>query len=765
MRDASRFNGPTTPQEPRGTLASLFPTDDNGAPATTELWAIVAKGWRLIVFCSAAGLLGGVLFTLFAEPKYRATVVLNVDRDSSHLFEVTSESQTMAIYDPAFLVTQTRLMRSREVAERVIGRLNLLGNPELAPRRSGFFRLLDDAPAGVSRDVTAAANRIQANVTATMVPQTNLVELTYIGHSPKTTADITNALAESYIDWNLESKFQVVGQASKFLNTQIEQLKSDVSGAEEALHSYGQQKDIISVDPTTNVTLQKLGAINKDYSTAVADRVAKGAHYVELLGAPDEAVLQGSNELASLASLKTELSALQRSYNEKLQVYKPEWPAMKQLRTQIDELQKSLTRDVHAAAGRVRDEARRDFQTAQRREQSFQSELTTQKQEAMQLNSNAVEFNNLRNEVETKRSLLEVLQKRQAETEVTARLRGQRVSNIRIVDRALVPGGPFSPSYPANLWMGLMWGLALGLGTAFLRDILDRSLRTIEDVERYIRLPALGVIPAVGAGAAHRHWYGYGSSRKKKQKNVNPDEARIELLPHTHSRSAVAEAYRAVRAALLLSQAGGIRSIVVTSCLPAEGKTSTVLNLAIVLAQLDKRVLLVDADLHKPRLHDTLRMPNRVGLVSILVENMSPTRAIQATHIPGVSAVVSGPPSPNPSGLLSSESMRTLLQFAEMNFDYVLIDSPPLESVADAMLIGSQTDGVVLCVEGGSTSRDRVLRIRNMLAKSNVPVIGVIINKLREPAFGYGYGKSYRYYSSGYGTESAAQADDRAQNG
>ena len=202
-----------------------------------------------------------------------------------------------------------------------------------------------------------------------------------------------------------------------------------------------------------------------------------------------------------------------------------------------------------------------------------------------------------------------------------------------------------------------------------------------------------------------------------------------------------------------------------TSCLPAEGKTSTVLNLAIVLAQLDKRVLLVDADLHKPRLHDTLKMPNRVGLVSILVENVSPTRAIQATHIPGVSAVFSGPPTPNPSGLLSSESMRTLLQFAEMNFDYVLIDSPPLESVADAMLIGSQTDGVVLCVEGGSTSRDRVARVRNMLAKSNVPVIGVIINKLREPAFGYGYGKAYRYYSRGYGTESAAPPDERAQNG
>ncbi len=238
----------------------MFPDGDSGTPATTELWAIVAKGWRLIAFCIVAGLLGGVLFTLFAEPKYRATVVLNVERDANRLFEVGADSQGMAIYDPAFLVTQTRLMRSREVAERVLGRLNLLGNAEVAPRRSGFFRLLEDATVGSSHDVAGAANRIQAAVTAGMIPQTNLVELTYVGRSPKTSADIANALAESYIDWSLESKFQVVGQASKFLTTQIEQLKSDVSEREEALHSYGLQKDIVSVDPKTNVTLQKLEA-------------------------------------------------------------------------------------------------------------------------------------------------------------------------------------------------------------------------------------------------------------------------------------------------------------------------------------------------------------------------------------------------------------------------------------------------------------------------------------------------------------------------
>jgi len=226
-------------------------------------------------------------------------------------------------------------------------------------------------------------------------------------------------------------------------------------------------------------------------------------------------------------------------------------------------------------------------------------------------------------------------------------------------------------------------------------------------------------------------------------------------VPHQHPRSTVAEAYRAVRASLLLSRAGGVRSLVVTSCLPAEGKTSTALNLAVVLGQIDKRVLLIDADLHKPRIHEALRMSNRVGLVSILVENVAPTRAIQSTPIPGVSVVLSGPTSPNPSGLLSSDAMKRFLEFANLNFDYVLIDSPPVESVADALILGGLTDGLVVCVEGGRTPREAVVRLRNRLVSSSVNIAGIIINKFQEDGAGYGkYGKYYSYYrSSSYTTD------------
>ncbi|HYM62414.1 MAG TPA: polysaccharide biosynthesis tyrosine autokinase [Thermoanaerobaculia bacterium] len=743
-------------------LSTMFGELERDTPLADQ-WSVIVKGRKLIIICVAVGLLSALLMSLFAEAKYKAVVVLNVERDIGRLFEVGTE-QAYAPSDPNFLATQTRLMRSREVAERVVTRLNLLGHQDINPSKSGLFRAgtptSNESDAG---DLARAAVGIQGGVTATPVPTTNLVELAYVGRSPKATADIANALAESYIDWTLESKFQVVGQASKFLTAQIETLKSEVEQKETQLHEYGLQKDIISVDPKTNVTLQKLESLNKDYSAAMSDRVTKESRFYELQASPTSSAASPTDPV--VAQLNAEILKLQRAYTEKAQLYKPEFPALKELKRQTEEAQRALANAEQQSASKAREEARHEYLTAQRREQSLKEALELQKREAMQLNSNAVEFNNLRNEVETKRNLLDTLQKRQAETEVTARLRGQRVSTIRIVDRALVPYQPFSPSYPRNLWQGFLYGALAGVALAFMRDFLDRSLRTVEQVERFIRLPALGVIPAVGAiPAGSRKWYGYGygSSRRKKDKRVETgDKAKIELVPHLMPRSAVAEAYRAVRAALLLSQAGGVKSMVVTSCLPGEGKTSTALNLACVLGQLEKKVLLVDADLHKPRIHEALHLSNRVGLVSVLVENVSPTRAILPTSVPGVYVVLSGPTPPNPSGLLSSDAMRRFHEFVVMNFDYVVFDSPPVESVADALILGSQTDGIVVCVEGGSTPRERVVRLRNRIAQSNVNIIGVLINKFQEEAMGYG--KYYRYYKAhGYGSDRAVQTEPPA---
>lgn len=723
-----------------------------------EYWAVIVKRRRLIGLCVAAALLIGAAVSIFSRPTYKATVVLDIEKDKASPVDIGTTPSTYVGSEPEFLPTQTKLMKSREVAERVVQRLALVDNPEVNPPRSGFWSFFSHPASPAGKDLVAGvATKIQPNVEVVPVRGTNLVELSYIAASPKLAADIANAVADAYIDWNLEAKFQVVGQASQFLSAQIEQLRSEIDEKERQLQAYGQQKDIVSVDPQSNVTLQKLGALNRDYTEAVSDRVTKEARYHEVETArPDSIADTLSNGLVS--QLRNEQARMEREYAEKLNLFKPEWPAMQQLKAQIDKGRQHLDSVIRETVSKARDVAKNEYLTALRREETLKDVLQGQKSEAMALNTNAVEYNNLKVEVETKRALMDTLLKRNAETQVASRLRGERLSNVRIVDRALPPHTRFRPSYKLNGLLALLLGAGAGIGLAFFLEYLDRSLRTPEQVERVLQLPALGVVPAVGA-AGRRSGYGYGYSvRVKKKTNGSAnDKIAIELLPHTQPRSTVAEAYRAFRTALLLSRAGGVKSMAITSSLPAEGKTSTALNLSVVLGQLGKRVVIVDADLHKPRMHEILRVSNRIGLVSVLAENAVPTDALQQTSIPNVSVVTSGPSSPNPSALLASEAMNRFLEFLRMNFDFVVLDTPPVSPVADAFLIGNIVDGVVLTVRGGRTPREHVVRTRDKLLRSKVSILGVLINNLEEESVGYG--KYYSYYGKGYSAQEKPYAD------
>ncbi len=508
----------------------------------------------------------------------------------------------------------------------------------------------------------------------------------------------------------------------------------------------------MSVDPQTNITMQRLESLNRDYSASVADRVSKEARYFELQNARPESIAD-TLSTGLVSQLRTDLARLERDYAEKLNLYKPEWPAMQQLKAQIDKGRQNLTEVINETVSKARDNARTEYMAARRREESLAGVLQGGKREAMALNTNAVEYNNLKTEVETRRALLDSLAKRQAETEVSSRLRGERVSNIRVVDRALPPSSRFRPSYRRNALLALFFGLAAGLGLAFLLEYLDRSIRSTDQVEDLLGLPALGIIPSVGTAA--RLTYGYGYLRKKAA--MSGAETAVELIPHTQPHSTVAEAYRRFRAALLLSRAGGVKSITVTSSQPQEGKTSTAANAGIVLSQLGKNVLVIDADLHNPRMHEVFRVSNRQGLVTVLAEGTDPATIVKPTPIPNLFVLPAGPLSPNPSGLLSSQAMARLVEWAAASFDYVIFDTPPVGPIADALILGRLSDGVVLTVKGAATPRDLVGQARNNLVRAGVRVLGVLINNLPEAESVYG--KYYGYYGGGsYGESSSAPA-------
>lgn len=711
----------------------------------SEYWAIVRKHARLIALVLAIVLAATAVITLLQDPTYRATATLNVEKMRATPFDIDQGGSVYQSYDPEFLPTQTRLMQSREVAERVVDRLKLTSNPQFSPKVSGFFA---DAPVAQENPETArvaAAKALQDGVQVTPVRGTNLVELSYTGGDPEMSARIANALADAYIDWNLEAKFEVLGQANRFLATQSEQLRSEIDQLERQLQTYGREKGIVSLERESNVTMQNLETLNRDYAAAVGDRVAKEARWAELRNANPTSIADTlSNGL--ITQLRNEQARLEREYAEKLNVFKPEWPAMQQLKAQIDKGQQHLNSVIKETVAKARDNARSEYQTALRREESLKAVMAGQKNEALAQNSNAVEYNNLRLEIDSKKALLNSILNQQAETEVTSRLRGERVSNVRVVDQALPPSNRYRPSYRRNALLGAFLGLALGVGLAFFLEYLDRSLRTPQQVEQYLALPTLGIIPStVRSGVS----YGYGRLKKRDAVAKN-EETAVELMPHNHPRSTIAEAYRDFRTALLLSQAGGLRSVVITSALPGEGKTSTAVNLAVVMGQLGRKVLIIDADLHKPRLHQLFSVTNRRGLVSVLAENLDPLTAIQASKVPNVSVMTCGPATPNPSGLLTSNAMIELLSVATRNFDFVIVDSPPVGPVADAIVLGHHSDGVVVCTRAGKTPRELVRRVRDRLAFSNVRILGVLINDLSaDPTHKDAY--YYKYYGEGYG--------------
>jgi succinoglycan biosynthesis transport protein ExoP len=762
------------------------PPDKIGVEAEAESefhisqWLGVVRRRRLLLII-VAGLVVAISIVLyFMTPRqYRATTVLQIERRPTSAAAMQQPMQIDDWFDAqSFYPTQYRLLQSRGLAERVVKNLRLADDPVFNPGRSRL-------PGGSGGAVTASddaatlaglAYGVLGGLEVTPIRNTRLVEVSYVSTTPELAARIANGVADTYIDWGVETRFATVGKASTFLTSQIEALKQEIQDKEAQLQAYSRRSDIVALDPSSNVTLQRLEGLNKDYVGAMSERIGKESRYKELANSPDDMVADTVSG-GLVTQLRGEQLKLERDYATKLNTYKPEWPAMQELKAQIDKGRQHLANVTHEMVGKARDSARAEYQGALRREEALVAELTRQKSDAMQLNSAAVEYNNLKVEVSTRRTLLDELVRKQSETEVASRLQGTHDSNIVVVDRALVPGGPYRPSLRRNLGLGLVLGLALGLGFVFFVEYLDRSVKTAEDVDRILSLPVLAVIPDVGRssngygyGRSYGYPYGYGQRRSKGQSG-RPTPAgqkwggdagagQIELVSHFKPRLAVSEAYRSLRTALLLSTTNRLKSVVLTSAIPGEGKTSTAVNLAVVLAQLGRQVLLVDADLRKPRLHEVFGVSNRLGLVNFLTGTADETGIFLQTPVPNLYLTPTGPVPPNPSELLSSERMMDFVAVAYQRFENVVFDSPPILPVTDATVLGAMSDGVVMCVGSGMVLREDARNCRQRLQLSDVRILGAALNRFREH---HGrYGKRYRAYQK-YVDDAAAVATPRAQ--
>lgn len=710
------------------------------------IWRLVRDKWHWIAAAALLGVSLGVGKYLISPKLYRATTQIQIEpRNLAPVGQDRNpwiEQWTNMKYFP----TQYRLLRSRGLAERVIDELRLESDPRFAPsgNRDGSGPVTAEED---ERYKAALANRLIGGLSVDPIAGTELLNLTYVATDPKLAADLANGFASAFIQWGIDSRSDTLRQANELLNTQIENLRHDVEGLERRIQDFGQTASN-AADASAGSVSQRVQSLNDQYSTAAAAALTKRQRYNELVSMSDALVAESFGRSA-IASVRADLEKLQTEYEAGLDTYKPDHPEMVELKGRVEAAQRRYQREVSAEAKVLRASAESEWRAAQLLMQRLDTERSEAQRQNLALNVEVLPLTNLQMELAAKRQRLGELIESQSQADLSADVQENVRSNVHIIDRALVPGGPFRPSLKQNVALGGGLGLMLGIGLVFLTHFLDRTLKSAEEIEQLLGIPVLAAIPDLGAGGSsygYRKYYGYGN-RTKRDKAKDEGPVDIELLPESKPRLAVSEAYRSLRTALLLSSAEELKLVTVTSAEAGEGKSATSSNLATVLAQLGKRVLVIDGDLRKARQHRIFKLPNSQGVVDCLARGTHPDTLVQKTEISGLFVLPAGVHPPNPSELLASERMKHLANWAREKFDFVIIDSPPILAVSDAILPGSISDGVMLCFRANQIERDTARRCAEQLRLSGVKILGVVLNRYRPGASRY-YDRRYQTYEA-----------------
>lgn len=754
-------------------MSRIFPPEPEGAAESdptlqvNEYLRLLLHRWRLLAsFCVFAAVIGAIHY--FVTPaSYRATATLQIEQAS--VFEVGGERNPWLENWASlkYYPTQYRILRSRDVAERVVRDLQLMQHPAFAARTA----VVDSEPAGASGDENAVARlagRIQAATSIDPIQSTELVNLHYVASDPELAAAVANGLAQAFIDRGIESRSTIASRRSEILEGEILELRRKIQTLEGDLAETSRSTNLVNLDTSSNPNLQRLEELYSDLSEAVSDRIEKQIKMREIGAATRDGVAD-LEAGGILQQLRRELLDREQEYEAKRQIYKDDWPEMRDLKAEIDERRRVLGAEVDKYFAAATRRARAEYQSALQKERSLEGEIGKVTAAARNLNDVSVRFGSIQAEISAYREREDDLIRRLSEAGTSERLSGERASNVRVLEKALVPGAPFRPSLRQNLLVALGVGLALGIGLVLLVHLLDRTVKTSDELERLLGYPILGVIPHVGRAGSG---YGYGryqassgeagGPRRPWSRRGDREDLAIELLPARKPRLSVSEAYRSLRTALLLSSADELRVVTITSAEAGDGKTATALNLAVVLAQLGRKVLLIDGDLRRSRLHRVFDLSNRCGLVNYLTGGASVDEILLATEIEDLWVAPAGPHPPNPSELLASDRMSDLLTTARERFDMIIVDTPPALVVTDASLIGAAADGTVLCFRAGKTVREEVRLCRDRLTMADVKILGAILNAYH-PRPGAGYRRGYRYYES-YAPEIAEGVTDGASD-
>jgi len=732
------------PRAGRPAAGSGDPSYDDGATAAwaeepqeqaafdlAVYWRLALKHRILILGCFLGALAIGAALTLLMTPIYTATATLQIDRESARV--VTTEDvapRENMVMGEEFFQTQYGLLRSRSLAERVVESLGLASSDQALaslgvapPERNGT------AAVQAERRRAVALEAVQDGLGVTPVRGSRLVAISFDNPDPVVAARVANAFAENFIQSNLDRKYESSSYAREFLEEQIAQTKGRLEEAERQLVAYAANQQIINVGGsgqgegegggTQSLASNNLVALNSSLASARAARVAaeekwRSARSTALMTLPE--VLQNP----SIQRLSEQRAQLDSEYQQKLSVYQEDYPEMVRLRAQITE----IDGQVQALAANIRSSIQSQYVIAANQERSLQAQVNGLKGDVLDLRDRSIQYNILERELDTTRTLYESLLQRYKEIAVTGDV---VANNISIVDTARPPAKPSKPDLLINLALAALFGLGLGVIAALVLEALDETLATPDDVEKKLGVPVLGVVPLL-------------------------DKGQTTAAALADIRSGFSEAYYSLRTALQFSTPDGApSSMLVSSARPAEGKSTTAYAVALNLARVGKRVLLIDGDLRNPSMHRVVGVENDRGMSNLLSGSSDLQSVVQRTRQDNLFFIPCGPLPPNPAELWGSDRLRQFLAEARNNFDHVIVDGPPVLGFADSPLLAASVGGVLFVLESRGTRRGQARGALRRLKVGRAHLLGAVLTKFNAKTTSYG---GYDYaYDYNYGAE------------
>jgi succinoglycan biosynthesis transport protein ExoP len=735
------------------------------APTLRDYWRSIRKH-LFLAFGVPILLTLLVAMYLFHLPNlYEGDVSIQVDMENRPDLSPPPGNGVLQFDDRAYFNTQLQIIESPTVLLKVVKTLDLehnqpfvdyyINNPSIAqivkknlglnfaPPPSSGNEPTDPSLTAAKREELAEAKRLAPYVDALQqavvvtpvtenklnIKDTRLIQISFQHPDPQLAATVTNTLADALLQINLQRISASSVTKGEFLQQRTGELQNQIRDGEERLADYANNHQIISLDKDQNTVVDRLVGLNKQLLDAENDRKqAESAYHAAL--APGAATALSEGMAHEIDSARVKLNDLETQRAQLLVGTTEKWPEVQEIDKQIEVLQKQISDSLGRATSTVLTNLETRYRGAMAREDALRSAYEQQRGETLTQNQAAINYRIIQQEIETNRSLLNGLLQRAKENEVSA---AGTPNNLHIVDYAFASDQPAGP--PRLLYLAVAFGLFLpfGVGSAILRDYLNTSISSTDDVERWLNLPALGAIPSVKGWRRNRLRYGKGVSKLlTTHTSGNP-----ELLINTDPRSPLAEAYRQLRTSMLLSTLGNtLKTILVTSTQSSEGKSTVAVNLAISLAQYGDNVLIIDADMRSSRLHSIFELDNEQGLSTALsgeaIEG-DVTSLFKRHDATGLHVLTAGPAPLNPAELLGSEQMRDLLAKAESMFSHIIIDSPPVVAISDSAIVSPIADGVLLVVQSNKVPRDAVRQSLKLLHIVDARVVGVVLNNVADP--------------------------------